>query len=47
MQKPCEAMVMGMIKCEGNAEEHVMPLPNVVPGVSVLITGSRLVAGTD
>lgn len=41
-------MVMRMIKWEGNAEERSMPLPNVVvPGASVLTTGSRLVAGTD
>ena len=49
MQKLCEAVVIRVIKWEGNAdtEEHGMPLPNVISGASVLITGSRLVAGTD
>lgn len=40
---------MKMIKWVGNAdvEGHDETLPNFVPGASVLITGSRLVAGTD
>lgn len=47
MQRLCEAMVIRMIKWEGNAEERGIPLPNVIPGASVLTTGSRLIAGTD
>lgn len=51
-QKHCEvpeAVVMKVTKWIRNAdvERRAMPLPKVSPGASVLITASRVVAGTD
>lgn len=52
MQKLCEvpeAVVMKVTKWTRNAdvEGRAMLLPKVSPGASVLITASRVVAGTD
>lgn len=52
MQKLCEvpeAVVMKVTKWTRNAdvEGRALPLPKVSPGASVLITASRVVAGTD